>query len=266
MSEPVVLRVERDGIIEMILNRPEKLNAINPEVIRLLRAGVDDLRERDDLRVMLIRGAGRYFSAGADQTSGTGGQSHGASAASARSWMRVSMMDGMQLLYEEMERVEKPIVVAHHAPCVGGGLEMSLSCDFRLAAKNASYSFPELVFAMLPLSGGVSRLTRLCGPHWARWMVMANEPVTADEALNMGLVHKVYPDETFEQDVRAFCQRLAAKPPEAIAASKWAVELSADLPSDQSRQVERMAYSSLAFSQDFLSMHERHRKRFGAKE
>ena len=105
----------------------------------------------------------------------------------------------MQQLWDEMEHIEKPFVVAHHAMCVGGGLEMSLSCDFRLAAKSAGYAFPEGLFGVLPASNGVSRLTRICGPHWARWLIMANKPAPADMAFTMGLVHQVFPDESFEQ-------------------------------------------------------------------
>ena len=263
MAEQPVLRAERDGVLELVLNRPAKLNALTNEMFGLIRAAVDDLRERDDLKVMLIRAKGRYFCAGVDQLqSGDGGKQPDGPAA-VRAFMRVPMGGGMHALYEEMERVEKPIVVAHHAPCVGGGLEMSLSCDFRLAAKSASYSFPELAFAMLPLSGGVSRLTRICGPHWARWMLMANEPVGAERGLIMGLVHDVYPDETFEADVWSFCTRLAAKPGEAVAAGKLAIELATDLPSDQSRQLERLTYSSLAFTKDFTDMHKTLRRKLG---
>src|ERR1700753_3668281 len=104
-----------------------------------------------------------------------------------------------------MEHIEKPIVAAHHAPCVGGGLEISLSCDFRLAAKSAHYAFPEGLFGVLPASNGVSRLTRLCGPQWSRWLIMANMKASADLAHTMGLVHQVYPDETFEEEVMTFC-------------------------------------------------------------
>jgi enoyl-CoA hydratase/carnithine racemase len=162
--------------------------------------------------------------------------------------MRTELGSGMHMLYEEMERVEKPIVVAHHATCVGGGLEMSLSCDFRLAAKSAAYWFPEMQMGMLPLSNGVSKLTRICGGHWAKWMVVANEKVSSEQALIMGLVHKVYPDETFEEEVRAFCRRLVAFPQEVTAAGKMAVEMAQDLGSEQARQLERLIYSSLAFA------------------
>jgi enoyl-CoA hydratase/carnithine racemase len=266
MTEQPVLRAERDGVLELTLNRPAKLNALTDEMFRFIRTGVDDLRDRNDLKVMLIRAKGRYFCAGVDQVQGRTGEGPKFDGpAAVRAHMRVPMGGGMHALYEEMERVEKPIVVAHHAPCVGGGLEMSLSCDFRLAAKSASYSFPELAFAMLPLSGGVSRLTRFCGPHWARWMLMANEPVSADLALTMGLAHAVYPDETFEDDVWSFCMRLASKPGEPVAAAKLAIELAADLPSDQSRQLERLTYSSLAFTTEFREMHEAMRRKLGGK-
>jgi enoyl-CoA hydratase/carnithine racemase len=267
MSEPPVLRSEREGVLELVLNRPAKLNALTNEMFGIIREAVDDLRVREDLKVLLIRAKGRYFCAGVDQlqTGDSGGPTPPDSPAAIRAFMRVPMGGGMHALYQEMERVEKPIVVAHHATCVGGGLEMSLSCDFRLAAQSASYSFPEMAFAMLPLSGGVSRLTRLCGPHWARWMLLANEPVPAERALTMGLVHNIYPDETFEEEVWAFCTRLAAKPGEAVAAGKLAIEMAADLPSDQSRQLERLTYSSLAFTKDFLNMHETLKKRLGDK-
>jgi enoyl-CoA hydratase/carnithine racemase len=247
MSDNYILKSEWDGVLELEFNRPEKLNALTLSMFETIRAAVDELRTRSDLRVMLIRAKGRYFSAGADLTEGKP-QNFEGSATKARTWMRTEMGRGMHALYEEMERVEKPIVVAHHAMCVGGGLEMSLSCDFRLAAKSAGYWFPEMALGMLPLSNGVGRLTRLCGGHWARWMVVANEKVSADEALIMGLVHKVYADETFEEEVRAFCRKLAGFPVEVVAAGKLAVEMAQDLGPDQARQLERLAFSSLTFA------------------
>jgi enoyl-CoA hydratase/carnithine racemase len=246
MADNYVLRSEWDGVLELVFNRPEKLNALTQSMFGAVRQAVDDLRNRPDLKVLLIRSTGRYFSAGVDLTQ-SGGADMGGSPMEARRWIRTEQ-GGMHALYEEMEKVEKPIVVAHHATCVGGGLEMSLSCDFRLAAKSAAYWFPEMQIGMLPLSGGISKLTRIVGAHWARWMVIANEKVSADQALNMGLVHTVYPDETFEQDVKAFCLKLASFPMEVVSAGKLAVELAQDLPSDQARQLERLSFSALTFA------------------
>jgi enoyl-CoA hydratase/carnithine racemase len=161
----------------------------------------------------------------------------------------------------EMERIEKPFVVAHHAMCIGGSLELSLSCDFRLASRSAQYWFPEMQFGMVPLSGGISRLTRLVGPHWANWMAVANMKVTAERALAIGLIHEIYPDEIFESEVRGFCAMLAGHPVEATAVGKMAIQLAADLGSDDARQVERLAFSSLTFAPEYTKLHEKIRAR-----
>jgi enoyl-CoA hydratase len=260
------LKAEWDGVLELTFNRPEKLNAITLSMFGDVRDAVDELRERPELKVLLIRAKGRYFSAGADLTE-RGGQPPDlkGSPSNARTFMRTKMGNHMHALYEEMERVEKPIVVAHHAACVGGGLEMSLSCDFRLAAKSASYWFPEMQIGILPLSNGVGKLTRICGAHWARWMVVANEKVSADDARNMGLVHKVYPDEDFEQEVNAFCRRLAGFPSEVVAAGKLAVEMAQDLGTEQARHLERLTFSSLTFTPEKAEMLRKIQERLGAK-
>jgi enoyl-CoA hydratase len=248
MTEPALLRREFDGILELTLNRPEKLNALNEEILDGLRNGIEALSSREDLRVMLIRAKGRYFSAGADLTERPVPDMKGSSS-KVRTWYRREL-GGMLALYQEFEATEKPIVVAHHATCVGGGLELSLSCDFRLAAASARYVFPEASLGSIPATGGVSRLTRLVGPHWARWLIMANLPVDAQRALTMGLVHEVYSDDVFDEQVTAFCQHLAKQPPEVTAMAKVAIELAADLESAQARNMERLANSVLALGQE----------------
>ena len=253
MSEQPIIRNEWDGVLELVFNRPGKLNAINFEMMEILTQAVTDLRDDDRHRVMLIRANGRYFSAGAD-VSAAQAFDIGNSPARLRNFARRHLHTGMSSLWDEMERLEKPIIVAHHATCVGGGLEMSLSCDFRLAAQSAAYSFPELEFAILPLSGGISRLTRIVGPHWARWLVLANEKVTADQALSMGLVHRVIPDETFEEEAKAFARKLAGHPAEAMAIGKTTIELSALLGTADARAVERLTYGTLQFSSDYIEM------------
>src|ERR1700761_5344078 len=165
--------------------------------MRLFEEALNRFRDTPQLKIMLIRATGRYFCAGADLRGGA--TNPNPTASSIRETHRRGL-NGMHRIYDEMEHIEKPIVVAHHAMCVGGGLELSLSCDFRFAAKSAGYAFPEGLFGVLPASNGVSRLARLCGPHWTRWLIMANKPASADMAYTMGLVPQVYPDETFEQE------------------------------------------------------------------
>ena len=245
-DEPHILISEDGPILIATFNRPDKLNAMSRALMNGLREAVERLRDTPDYKVLLIRSTGRYFSSGADLKDGGGeAPSFPPSTGSALREFHRRLPSGMRQLWDEMEHVEKPIVVAHQGTCVGGSLEMSMSCDFRLAAASASYAFPEAKFGVLPATNGVSRLTRLVGPHWARLFIMANMPVTAQEALTMGLVHKVYADETFQDDVMAFCRHLAQQNGEVMGTAKIAIELAHDLAVDQAAAVERMANASL---------------------
>src|SRR5271156_2589277 len=264
MSESTALLTEEAGaILIATLNRPDKLNAINAEMLALYEQALHHFRDTPSLKVMLVRAAGRYFCAGADMRSGSAGSTN-RTGSSIRETHRRGL-NGMHRIYDEMEAIEKPIVVAHHAACVGGGLELSLSCDFRLAAKSASYSFPEGKFGVLPASNGVSRLTRIVGTHWARYLIMANKPADADRALIMGLVHEVYPNETFDEEVMRFCRHLAQQNPEQMGAAKLAIEMARDMGLAQARNVERMANSALMLNPDYRAGVEKYIQGIGGK-
>ncbi len=251
-SRPLI--VDQDGaVVRATLNRPDKLNALTPAIFEGLLAAVRDYARREDQRVFLIRSTGRYFCAGVDLTASDAGPvANGTSAV--REWYRTTMGPNMHALYDEMERIEKPFVVAHHAPCVGGGLEMSLACDFRLAAKSARYVFPEAKLGAIPAGGGVSRFTRLVGPQWAKWILMADQPIDAERALMIGLVQDVYEDAEFEARVAAFCTALAAKPPEMVAMAKLTINLMADAPAEQARGIERLGQSILHVGDEMKAM------------
>jgi len=264
MSEAPHLLVETEGAIMIAtLNRPDKLNAITASMMALFEEALLRFRDSAELKVMLIRATGRYFCSGVDLRGGT--PSLNRSGSQIREQHRLKT-HGMHRIYDEMEHIEKPIVIAHQGPCVGGGLEMSLSCDFRLAAKSASYAFPEGKFGVLPASNGVSRLARIIGTHWTRYLIMANLPADADRALIMGLVHEVYSDETFEEDVMAFCRHLSEQHAEQMGTAKIAIELARDVGLDQARQVERMANSVLMLSPGYLAAIERHIQGIGKKD
>jgi enoyl-CoA hydratase/carnithine racemase len=253
-----------DGpILLATLNRPEKLNALTAETMSLFEQALHRFRDTPELKVMLVRATGRYFCAGADlRGKDDGGPVRTASAIREKHRLK---LHGMHRIYDEMESIEKPIVVAHHAPCVGGGLELSLSCDFRLAAKSASYSFPEGKFGVLPASNGVSRLARIVGTHWARWLIMANMTTSADKAVIMGLVHEVFPDETLEEEVMKFCRHIAQQNGEQMGAAKIAIELAHDVGLAQARNVERMANSALMLNPDYLAVMEKYVQGIGGK-
>lgn len=252
MSEeaPHLLTEDVDGILIATLNRPEKLNAITAQMMALFEQALLRFRDTPELKVMLIRSTGRYFCSGADLRSGSP-NSTGRTGSQIRETHRIGL-NGMHRIYDEMEHIEKPIVAAHHAACVGGGLEMSLSADFRLAAKSAEYGFPEGLFGVIPASNGVSRLTRICGTHWARYLIMANLRASSEKALTMGLVHEVFPDETFEEDVMNFCRHLAKQNAEQMGTAKLAIEMAKDVGLAQARNVERLANSSLMLNPAYL--------------
>jgi enoyl-CoA hydratase/carnithine racemase len=255
-EEPhMLVDVVEGNILVATFNRPEKLNAMSNELMGILDEAVNRFRDTPELRVLLIKSKGRYFSAGADLKQGGAGE--GQKFPTRGSQVREQhrrLPSGMRRIWDEMEGIEKPIVVAHHARCVGGSLEMSLSCDFRLAARSASYAFPEAKFGVLPATNGVSRLVRIVGPHWARLLIMANMPIDAEEARIAGLVHKVYPDETFEEDVLAFCRHVAQQNAEMVGTAKVAIELAADLGVHAAASVERLANSALMIAPEYKDL------------
>lgn len=256
---PHLLVHEESGVLVATLNRPDKLNALSLKLMHALGEAVEHFRDTPSLKVMLIRAAGRYFSAGADlKESGSGSFHEIGESGSAIREMHRRLPSRMRQIWDEIEHIEKPFVVAHQGMCVGGSLEMSLSCDFRLAAASAGYAFPEAKFGVLPATNGVSRLTRLVGPHWARYLIMANMPATAQEAWNMGLVHKVFPDETFQEDALGFCRHLTRQNSEMMGTAKLAIELAADLGADQAAAVERMANSALMLAPSYRESMKRH--------
>ena len=257
--------IEQDGpILIATLNRPDKLNALSRQTMEIFEEAVIRFRDTPELMVMLIRATGRYFSAGADLREG-GAPPDYTRGSAIRESHRLKL-NGMQRIYDEMEHIEKPFVVAHQGTCVGGGLEMSLSCDFRIAAQSAKYSFPESKFGSLPASNGVSRLTRIVGPHWARYLVMGNFVADARKAEIMGLVHEVFPDEGFQERALEFCRHICKNDGEQMGVAKLAIELCAELGRDQARHVERMANSTLMMSPHFAENMRRHLTTVGGKK
>lgn len=247
MSE-ALLREDFDGVIALTLNRPDKLNAITPGMLEGLAEALADLRDKSEQRVLMIRANGRYFSAGMDISGGMAPTE--GSGVEFRRWYRCSLHN----LFDEIEAVEKPVVVAIHGACLGGALEMACSCDFRLAAESAKFGLPEIRLGVIPGSGGTSRLTRLVGPANAKWLVMAGQDVSAERALQIGLVQEVCKDELFEKRSREFCLELAGLPLDATATAKIAIDTVADLDRTGARQVERIANTVLTRSEEHLAL------------
>jgi enoyl-CoA hydratase len=242
-----VARDDRAGVITVTFTRPDKRNAISPVMFTVLEEAVRDLADDPAQRVLVITGSGPYFTAGMDIAS-LGPVAAGA--AGRRQYRQQAHHD----LFDELEQIEKPIVLAAQGPCVGVGVELGVSCDFRLASDAATFALPEVAnLAVLPGSGGISRLTRLVGPHWARWLAMAGQTVDAHRALDIGLVHAVYPTATFAEEVQTFARHLAGLPAEAVGLAKIAIDAAASVDRRTAREFDRLAQSALFQSPDYLA-------------
>lgn len=243
MNQEQDFAVERvDSILVYRLQRDSKRNAINRAMFDGLAAAAEEFARDPELRVMLIEAEGKFFSSGfeiADLSPAGPGEGP---TGFRRRYRSVARHD----LFDFLESIEKPIVVAHQGPCFGVGLEMSLSCDFRLASTAATYALPEMQTGLIAGSGGTSRLVRTIGVHWARWLIMASETIDANEAKAAGLLHRVFPPEALKEETMAFCRKLAGYPPEVMGSAKLAIELVQDLGREQGRNVERLINSSLS--------------------
>jgi enoyl-CoA hydratase/carnithine racemase len=249
--------VSEDGaIVTVTFDRPDKRNVIGDGVVAALSDAAQRLGTRPDLRVLLIRAEGEWFSAGIDLHSDW-----------ARSLFEPHELGGVgfrqayrQLheLYDELEAIEKPVVLAVQGPCWGAGVELACSVDFRLASRAATFSLPEVRFGSLAGSGGASRLTRIVGPHWAKWLAMAGQPITADDALRIGLVHEVSEVAGFDDRARAFCEELAGLPAEAVGLSKLVIDAAVDADRTTARHLDRIAVTTVYGSAGVAD----HRRRF----
>jgi enoyl-CoA hydratase len=150
-----VRRSDEGGVLTVTFTRDEKLNAVTPDMLDALRVAVTDLGEDEQARVLVITAEGRHFTAGMDITT-LAAQGGGEGNVLRRSYRR------LHLLLDEIEAIEKPVVLAAQGPCRGFGLELAASCDFRICSDRTVFGLPEIAnLAVLPGSGGISRLTRL---------------------------------------------------------------------------------------------------------
>jgi enoyl-CoA hydratase/carnithine racemase len=235
---------EQDGVLTLTFTRPDKLNAITPEMTQGLWEAVEGLADDDAVHALVITGEGRFFTAGIDLTAPMP-----ADAPDHREFRRRYARH--HALYDAMEAVEKPVIIAMQGPCLGAGLEMAGSVDFRFATPETYVQLPEVALGTIAGSGGTSRLTRLVGPHWAKWIAMANQRVSAERALMMGLIHEVWPAEEFAERVQAFAVGLGTLPSQALGAAKLAVDAVTDVDRRTARDIERAINTALLYGPEY---------------
>jgi len=234
---------KRDGVQWVALNRPHRMNAFDLEMVDELSSLIDEIDGDREVRCVVIRGEGeRAFSVGADLTMFTGMDPERAVATSERG----------QRLMDKIEASPKPFIAAIHGYCLGGGLEIALACDFRIAEESAQLGNPEINLGIIPGWGGTQRLSRVVGLPKAKELVFLGDRIKADEALKIGLVHRVVPVGRLKEEAEALAKRLVAGPPVALRIAKGAINLGTQLPLEEGLKMEAESFETLASTEDLV--------------
>jgi enoyl-CoA hydratase len=207
--------VEREDRIAIItLNRPGVLNALSQATVDELDAAIDELGADEGVRAIVITWAGeKAFAAGADIN-----ELHALQSATEAA----QFIGRRHRFLFKLAKLPKPVIAALNGYALGGGCELALACDIRIAAETARLGQPEINVGMIPGTGGTQRMLRLVGPGMAKYLILTGDHVSAQEALRIGLVEKVVPPERLMDEVAT---KLAAKPPIAIALAKQAIAM-----------------------------------------
>ena len=232
----------KDGVATITLNRPQKLNAFDGTMIDELCRVIDDVYEREDVRVLVVTGAGRAFSSGADFDWFNFDEWEASIRSRAR---RIT-----HRLFDDIEYLEKPVIAAINGTCAGGGLELALSCDLRIAADGARFGFPEVNAGIIPGSGGCSRLIRVVGLGRAKELVFTGELISAQKAEAIGLVNAVVPGEELMAKSRELAATLMKKGPLAIGMAKHVINASLGVDPNTGRILERLGTSVVLKTED----------------
>ncbi len=232
-----ILFEKTSGVADVALNRPKKLNAFDGKMHEELYSALDDAAADDEVRCVVLRGEGRGFSAGADLAqiieSSDGDPDLG-------EYLRSTY----SRLVKRMVSMEKPIVASLHGPVYGAGVGISLACDLRVAAEGAKFSVAFIKIGLMPDAGVSFFLPRIVGLGRALEMSMTGDPVEAEEALQIGLVNKVVPDESLIEETATLSSRLAAMPTAALGMTKRALYASfeGDLETVLEREAEGQTF------------------------
>ena len=238
--------VSRDaGVLSLTLNRPDKLNAFNPEMHRLLREALEEARDEAGVRAVLLTGSGRGFCAGQDLSE------RNVSADAAPIDLSVSLGSNYNPLVRRLRALPKPVVCAVNGVAAGAGANIALACDIVLAARSASFvqSFSKL--GLVPDSGGTYFLPRLVGSARAMALALLAERLSAEEAERWGLIWKAVDDAHLIEEASAIAGMLAAGPTKGYGLIKRAIQASAGNSLDAQLDLERDLQREAGLSEDY---------------
>ena len=240
--ETLLVEIDTEAKVGIIrLNRPHRLHALNDQMMRDLRRALLQLEDEDDVRAILLTATGdKAFCVGADLTD--------ASDVTPAKMAELSRLGHRMCL--DMEKLAKPIVAAVNGYAFGGGFELTLPADFRVAAKRAMFALPEVTIGLLPAMGGTQRLPKLIGLSRAKEFAMLGNRIPAQQAFEWGLVHRVFENESFEADAKAFAVELASRAPIALRITKQLLNLAPTTDVASGMEAEALGFGVLASTED----------------
>jgi enoyl-CoA hydratase len=231
--------VERDPPIATVrLNRPEALNALSPELVAEIVQALEALDGDDDVRAVVLTGTDRAFAAGADIS--------GLATSSVVEQLKVDQF----AVWDRIGRTKKPLVAAVSGWALGGGNEVAMMCDMIVASETARFGQPEIDLGVMPGAGGTQRLAQALGKARAMELVLTGRRLTAQEALQAGLINRVAPVESYLEVAQDLARQIAAKPPIAVRQAKEAVRAVFDDYLDRGLATERRNFFMLFATED----------------
>ena len=239
--QSISFEIRDDGIATMTLNRPNRLNCFDQNMFKEWQEVIEQVAYDDKIRVLIITGAGRAFSSGVDLSILGSDKSQSAF----RFYYRKNHTG-----FDDIEAVEKPVIAAINGICYGGGVELALSCDIRLAADDSSYCLIENQLGCIPASGACNRMIHYVGLGKTKEMVITAEAIDAAEAWRIGLVDRVYGADELLDRAYEYAEGLLAKSPFAMGMAKHVINMCLNADMHTGRDIERLAQSALVLSDD----------------